>query len=193
MPTPNFGLPLYGPTDTAKLDTLLNGQSTAIDAALLEVQTRLIGTAAQRDAFPSPREGLAWYNTDTGTEDVYRNGAWLPATGSWITTSPENGYWSVDSQYGYRGLAVRATDASVFIEGVIRNNTQDLVSETNYTGARVPAGHKPSTRAPIVVTNRADLRIEASVQPSGEVRFFPLNTVPRGTLLIITGQWERVR
>lgn len=34
MPTPNFGLPLYGPSDTAKLDTLLNGQSTALDTAL---------------------------------------------------------------------------------------------------------------------------------------------------------------
>jgi len=34
MPTPLYGLPLYGDDDTAELDVLLNGQSTAIETAL---------------------------------------------------------------------------------------------------------------------------------------------------------------
>ena len=35
MSTPIFNLPLYGDDDTAELDTLLNGQSTALEAALV--------------------------------------------------------------------------------------------------------------------------------------------------------------
>ena len=35
MPTPYFNLPLYTVSDTAALDTLLNGQSSALDTALL--------------------------------------------------------------------------------------------------------------------------------------------------------------
>lgn len=78
MPTPNFSLPTYGPGDTSALDTLLNGQSSAIDAALLAVEGRAIGTAANRTAMAAPRrkEGLQFYETDTDREWRYDGSAW---------------------------------------------------------------------------------------------------------------------
>lgn len=83
MPTPNFGLPLYTTTDTAALDTLLNGQSSAIDSALLASEGRVAMTNTARLALTAPRlkEGLVVYATDT-------NRTWFYDGSSWILQSP---------------------------------------------------------------------------------------------------------
>lgn len=81
MPTPNYSLPTYGPSDTAALDTLLNGQSSAIDAALLTVEGRTTGATAVRTALAAPRlkEGLEFYETDTDRTWLYDGTQWLAA------------------------------------------------------------------------------------------------------------------
>lgn len=87
MPTPNFGLPLYTTADTAALDVLLNGQSNAIDTALLASEGYVIGTDAQRLALTAPRrkEGLKWYSTDTNIGWFYNGTAWRAWESDWIT------------------------------------------------------------------------------------------------------------
>lgn len=78
MPTANFNLPIYTTSDTAALDTLLNGQSNAIDAALLANIWSLAGLDAARIALTAPklREGLRWYSTDTNVSWFYDGTTW---------------------------------------------------------------------------------------------------------------------
>lgn len=68
MPTTKRGLPLYDETNLARLDTLLNGQSTQLDNALDSVDWFRVGTIAQRDALPTSvlREGMKWMDSTTG-------------------------------------------------------------------------------------------------------------------------------
>ena len=90
MPTPNFNLPIYGPGDTAALDTLLNGQSSAIDAALLASEWRAGGTTSARTGLAAPRrkEGLQFYETDASRGFV-RGAKWslAPSTGGPMNVS----------------------------------------------------------------------------------------------------------
>lgn len=72
MPTPNFGLPLYGDGDTSALDTLLNGQATALDTnlkAIIDAIGHQMGTDDERKALAGADlfRGLTWYSTDTDT------------------------------------------------------------------------------------------------------------------------------
>lgn len=75
MPTPIFDLPLYGDGDTAELDVLLNGQSTALEAALVRMQRQFpqpVEGEQERDAlFPSPVQGNAVFRLDLGYEERY--------------------------------------------------------------------------------------------------------------------------
>ena len=84
MPTPYFNLPLYTSSDTAALDTLLNGQSSALDTALASAFMRLSGTDAARIALAAPlrKEGLSWYSHDTNQEWIYDGTTWKRAPGS---------------------------------------------------------------------------------------------------------------
>ena len=68
MPTPYFNLPLYTVSDTAALDTLLNGQSSAIDNALLAGIWKFSGTTANMSSIVAPklRAGIEYLATDTG-------------------------------------------------------------------------------------------------------------------------------
>lgn len=77
--TPNFSIPLYTTSDTAKLDTLLNGQATAIDTNLKAAMTAqegrfvpAVANQAARDAlFPSPVQGNRVFRVDAGYEEAY--------------------------------------------------------------------------------------------------------------------------
>jgi hypothetical protein len=112
MPTPYFGLPLYTATDTAALDTLLNGQSSAIDNALLANVWQFSGTDAARIALTAPRlrEGIRWRSTDTGTEWYRSATTWLPLSWtSWTPTwsasnsAPSVGNGTLTGEYRYTG------------------------------------------------------------------------------------------
>lgn len=83
MPTANFGLPLYTTSDTAALDTLLNGQSNALDTALTNNIGYFIGTNAARLALSGGRlrEGVKWYATDNDLEWYYTGTAWRISPG----------------------------------------------------------------------------------------------------------------
>lgn len=95
MPTPKYNLPLYGDDDTAALDVLLNGQSNAIEAALVRSLWMLGGTEAERDGQPTAlvRNSVLYVASDTGKIYQRRANAWViiwaPATapGSVSTTA----------------------------------------------------------------------------------------------------------
>lgn len=89
MPTPLFGLPLYGDDDTAELDALLNGQSTSVEAALGANIWHFQGTTAQRDAMSAPllRDGVTFRDTSTGILWMRSGGAWK-AVGDTLSASP---------------------------------------------------------------------------------------------------------
>lgn len=86
MPTPLFTLPLYSDTDTAALDVLLNGQSTALETALARSLWVLGGTEAERDGQPAAmvRNSVLYIASDSGK--IYQRRAnawtliWAPAT-----------------------------------------------------------------------------------------------------------------
>jgi len=85
--TTNWNLPLYGPGDTGALDTLLNGQSNALDAALSGAITSFIGTDATRTALAAPklREGATFRTSDTDRDWFYDGSNWLSAdTGMYL-------------------------------------------------------------------------------------------------------------
>ena len=107
MPTANFNLPIYTAADTAALDTLLNGQSNAIDAALLTTEGRAIGTNAARLALTGSRRkaGLVWYATDTNIEWRWDGSAWklwnapkTTFTPTWVNFTP--GTSAIIASYG---------------------------------------------------------------------------------------------
>lgn len=82
--TPNFSIPLYTASDTAKLDTLLNGQSTAIDTGLKTAldaipKNYIVGLDAGRTSPVgwTPTEGVRYYSTDTKLDWVYTNSTWV--------------------------------------------------------------------------------------------------------------------
>lgn len=91
--TPNFGIPLYTTSDTAKLDTLLNGQATALDTNLMAAMSTKgayrVGTNTQRLALSGGNlyEGLKFYCTDTDREWLYNGTAWIAADGTITPTS----------------------------------------------------------------------------------------------------------
>ena len=79
MPTPYFNLPLYTVSDTAALDTLLNGQSSAIDNALLAGIWKFSGTTANMSSIVAPklRAGIEYLATDTGIPWKYDGTNWV--------------------------------------------------------------------------------------------------------------------
>ena len=104
MPTPYFNLPLYTVSDTAALDTLLNGQSSALDTALLGNIWKFSGTAANITSITAPRlrAGIEYFATDTGV-------LWKYDGSNWITN--ENGMYLI--RPGSVVNAVINTDGSI--------------------------------------------------------------------------------
>lgn len=85
--TPNFSIPLYTGTDTAKLSTLLNGQATALDTNLKTYLTsgksiQYSGTTASRTSLTGMSEGDTYQETDSlKLLWVYQGAKWLIAPG----------------------------------------------------------------------------------------------------------------
>lgn len=198
MPTANFNLPIYGPGDTAALDTLLNGQSNAIDAALLATEWRAGGTDAQRLALASPRrkEGLTFYATDTNREWIYDGAAWQPndgdgyllrpatvtggtvdATGAIIPTA---GVSTISMDFGSAVLArFRAIHFKFFLEPTasgspafqFRRAGVALAAAASYGNQRQFSNG--ATRSSDYVTGTfADLGVSAQEVTSGELTIF---------------------
>lgn len=69
---PITGYPIFYDSEGVELGV----DQTAIAKFASEVGTRLIGTTAQRDAYPYAREGLKWYNTTTKSEDIHTGTGW---------------------------------------------------------------------------------------------------------------------
>ena len=114
MPTANFNLPLYTTSDTAALDTLLNGQSNALDAALLASEGRIAGTDAARTAMTAPRrkEGLEFRATDTDREWKYDGSNWL--------SNDMGAYLIIPTSATGAGCSI-ATDGTVLFSSVTSN------------------------------------------------------------------------
>lgn len=90
MPTPYFNLPLYTVSDTAALDTLLNGQSSALDAALLGNIWKFSGTTANMSSIVAPkrRAGIEYFATDTGVLWKYNGSNWVTNDGGMYLIYP---------------------------------------------------------------------------------------------------------
>ena len=90
MPTPYFNLPLYTVSDTAALDTLLNGQSSALDTALLSNIWKFSGTAANMSSIVAPklRAGIEYFATDTGVPWKYDGANWITNEGGMYLIRP---------------------------------------------------------------------------------------------------------
>lgn len=134
MPTTNFNLPLYGPTDTAALDTLLNGQSNAMDAALLSTTWRLGGTDAARLALSGARlkEGLEWRTTDTDRDWYYNGSAWqLNDEGLYLITPTSVANGTVSG-----GATTFTGVTSVSLNGVFSSRFTDYLIRFRFTGTQ---------------------------------------------------------
>lgn len=140
--TSYLGLPLYSPGDTAKLDTLLNGISTAIDTAL---QARL-GTLLD----------------DTGWVDI----------SSTVTIAPGFGWGTAERFMARRqgnlvslemdNLAV--TDGNLIRAGLSGN----IQNQAMFTG--IPEQFRPGTQAASGWHNAATGRVASGyISPSGSV------------------------
>lgn len=95
--TPNLGITLLTPADTAKLDTLLNAMATTIDtnvAAILAGFATRKGTNAQREATHTAgtaTTGDLWVSTNDGLLYRYSGTAWLLAPGQLIGSMSASG------------------------------------------------------------------------------------------------------
>jgi hypothetical protein len=86
MPTPLFNLPLYDDTDTAELDTLLNGQSVALETALAGNIRYFARPDAERLDHTAV-DGDTWYASDTKITWLY-DGGWEPIASAGTSYTP---------------------------------------------------------------------------------------------------------
>lgn len=142
MPTTNFNLPLYGTGDTAALDTLLNGQSNAIDSALAANLYRLGGTDAARTALAAPKrkEGLGWYSTDTDREWRYDGSNWQPVDNGTYLIFPSS-----------VGNASVSTDGTIVPSGAGTDLTVNGVFSTRFRKYRIEYNFKTATAVQLAV------------------------------------------
>jgi hypothetical protein len=141
MPTSNYAIPLYTTSDTAALDTLLNGQSNALDAALLATEGFTIGTDAQRVALGTPRrkEGLKWYATDTNITWHYTGSAWQMWNTPWANLSLAANWAAANTQYR---LSEGALQVSPIYAWRITSSLT-VTGGTFYTLGTLPTGYRP--------------------------------------------------
>lgn len=146
MPTANFNLPIYTATDTAALDTLLNGQSNAIDAALLATEGRTIGTDAARTALIAPRrkEGLEWYANDTNIEWKYDGSNWVTNEGGLYLIRPTSVAGGTVNSVG--AIVPTAAAATLQVNGVFSDRFREYVICYKYSTTD-PAGGSLRLRA----------------------------------------------
>lgn len=127
MPTPNFSLPIYGPTDTAELDVLLNGQSNAIDAALTANVTSFVGTEAQRGSFPNAlkRDGIRYRATDTKRDWLYEGGTWISADVGMYLITPSSVAGAIVQANGL--IVPNNGVTSISVNGVFSSRFRDYI------------------------------------------------------------------
>ena len=94
--TPNFGMPILTIADNAKLDTLFNSMTsaldtnlkTALDNALMSKALQFKGTAAARPSLVGANEGDTYQDTDAQKLLwVYRASKWFVAPGQVIASA----------------------------------------------------------------------------------------------------------
>lgn len=92
MPTPNLNLPQFTTADTAKLDTLLNSITTALDTSLAAILAGFgarKGTNTQRDATitaGTAQTGDLWVSTTDGYLYRYSGSVWMFAPGQLLAS-----------------------------------------------------------------------------------------------------------
>lgn len=140
MPTTNFDLPLYDGDDTAALDVLLNGQSNAIDSALLNlIGYRRGNTAAREAATAGTPAGVRWYDTTKGHAYIHNGTTWvgenLVQSGSVVVngTGGRHGYATVTFPKPYAS-APDVISSSVSVSGA---SLISMVTATTETTASV--------------------------------------------------------
>lgn len=158
-PTPNFGIPLYDRNDPATLDTLLNGQARALDAALTANIMNFRGTNDERLALAAPRKatGTTWYTTDTGIEwfsPDSTTGTWTPmrkvplVRGGFHNAGTDgNGYLTISHGLGVTPAGVSANIASN--SPVIPDRLKVNVEPPNATTFRVKILRSDQNDAPM--------------------------------------------
>lgn len=133
MPTSNFNLPLYTRLDTSELDVLLNGQSTAIDVAMLGNIWEFHGTEAQRIALATPklRDGITFVTTDTKRTWLRSGGTWMTADASGYLVSPVS-VAGTGVTIATDGSVVFTNSSSITVNGVFtsRFKSYDVVWDT---------------------------------------------------------------
>jgi hypothetical protein len=150
MPTPNYGLPIYGDDDTSELDVLLNGQSSAVDAALValrrEAGASVNSQSARNALFPSPVHGDHVFRTDLGyVQRYYNDTTQFPATGwmrdggdsGWRTPSLINSFGQGSSASRYRRIG-----PNVFLAGGVTRSTSPGGQLNAFI---LPVGYRPTT------------------------------------------------
>lgn len=181
MPTANFGLPLYTTSDTSALDTLLNGQSNAIDAALAANSNRLIGLDSARTALAAPKrkEGLQWFSTDTDIE-------WEFDGTNWVTN--ENGIYLIrptsvaGATLAADGTIIPSNSTTVSVNGVFSTRYRKYRVEhymvcsagANVNARLRNAGADDSTAQYILVVTEASGSSVTAGTATGQ-NLFPLN------------------
>lgn len=101
-----------------------------------KVGTRLIGTTAERDAYPYVREGLAWYNTTLDSLQTYDGSGWsLPDT-AWTFPTLTAGSNISGNEFGYRRI-----NGVVYLRGRVNS---PAAGATIFT---LPVGHRPQSGA----------------------------------------------
>lgn len=160
MPTPNFGITTYTASDTAALDTLLNGQATSLDSALLANIWTFGGTDAARTAMTAPklREGIRFRTTDTDRDWYYDGSNWISAENGMFLVRPTSAFISgggtatisADGGLEFSGVAA---GVYVGVNGVFTTRfrkylvTYDTLGSSGTLGARFTAGGSMLTGA----------------------------------------------
>lgn len=129
---PITGAPRFQDADAP--DPAVNPTEVAAYAG--KVGTRLIGTTAERNAYPFTREGLKWYDTTLKTELLHNGSGWsLPDT-AWIYPTLTSGINTSGNEFGYRRI-----NGVVYLRGRVLNPAG---GGTVFT---LPAGFRPQSGA----------------------------------------------
>lgn len=181
MPTTNFALPLYTTSDTAQLDTLLNGQSNALDTALLANIWNFAGTDAARIAMTGAklREGITYRTTDTDLVWYYTGAAWVEGFGPSAAGSVS--FTGLYSASGTMPVALTRENKRVFMDGTVISTAATFTAGTSYSLGTIPAGFRPVDTTKWAATSNATAVAEVTITSAGALTMV-LNTGFTGAL-----------
>lgn len=166
MPTTNFNLPLYTTSDTAALDTLLNGQSNALDTALLAAIWSFGGTDAQRTALAAPklREGITWRTTDTDLDWWYDGSGWKEGLGP--TPNSALTYSGIYSAGAATPMVYRSNNRA-YLEGLVISTSASFAAGTSYPFGTIPVGYRPVKAVKFAATSNVTVVAEVAITTAG--------------------------